>query len=247
MKSKTRFFIILLFTSFSLFNVANSETISGLNGKVKFQFPDHDNIIDCNSPKYRRDKDSAKIKVGMNPTLEELLAHMNLAFFSLKAEELFIKDDYKIIKEHIQTLLNNKESEADYVLLPRYKEEYILKSSIKNLYFNNEIIGEQCITAGCFNYKSFGTIDFSYDMFFVVDGAVVCMGMFYDNPNDTSIMEAYPKLFKKTPDGKYAWKNEAAREKFYKIFESDDENKPIIMKELKAVRDMILETLVIDE
>ena len=60
-------------------------------------------------------------------------------------------------------------------------------------------------------------------------------------------MEAYPKLFKKTPDGKYAWKNEAAREKFYKIFESDDENKPIIMKELKAVRDMILETLVIDE
>ena len=240
---KIMIFALIIFLASSLF--AKEKSI--LDGKVKCKIPDSPYILNYDHIKYHWDIDRSKIDAFLGAETNEDFIYRQEWIFPRPVEDIVLNDNRKIIKEHIYELLRSKKRNSIYFFNSSDLQYTYIKSSIKPFYYNGNIIGQKAMQTVRGSRYSFNYLSLAFYIHFVIDGALVCTGVIYDNPNDTSIMEAYPKLFKKVSDGEYAWKNEAAREKFYKIFESDDENKPIIMKELKATRDMILETLVIDE
>lgn len=218
---------------------------SVLDGKVKCSIPDSPYILNY-AYRFADERDRSKMEawLGAESDEEERFNYRNPTEYSEELEEIIWNDGNKIVKEHIYELLRSEKKYSKFFFIRPNLEFLYIKPSIKPFYYNGQIIGQKAMTA---DNDSFSYLDISFYIIFVIDGAIVSTGVSYDNPYDKSIIEAYPQLFKPVSKGEYKWKNEAAREEFYKIFESDDEDKPQIMKEMKAALDMILETLVIND
>ncbi len=216
-----------------------------LDGKVKCSIPDSPYILN-HAYRFADERDRSKIEawLGRESDEEEWFIYRNPDQYSEELEEIIWNDDNKIVKEHIYELLRSEKKYSKFLFMRPNLEYLYIKPSIKPFYYKGQIIGQKAMMT---DNDSFSYLDIRFYIIFVIDGAIVSTGVSYNNPYDTSIIEAYPQLFKPVSKGKYKWKHEAAREEFYKIFESDDENKPQIMKEMKAARDMMLETLVIDD
>lgn len=224
---------------------SHSKEKNVLDGKVKCNVPDSPYILNYDY-RFADERDRSKIEawLGAESDEEERFSYRNPGQYSEELEEIIWNDGNKIVKEHIYELLRSEKKYSKFFFIRPNLEFLYIKPSIKPFYYNGQIIGQKAMTA---DNDSFSYLDISFYIIFVIDGAIVSTGVSYDNPYDKSIIEAYPQLFKPVSNGKYKWKNEAAREEFYKIFESDDEDKPQIMKEMKAALDMILETLVIND
>lgn len=224
-----------------LSSVLANEKVSIFDGKVQYEISSISGVqswADSNEWE-RRTED---VQVGYSIVHGRDYTHRNIeSEGSLFVHEV-INANYRINSEHIYELLRTN----DRVLFPENKKEYYVDTSYKKFYYNGMTIGEQVFSCNAANSTGFRSVHFSIDILFIVDDVLIGIGISYYDKMDTTIMEQYPKLFKKTSRNNYVWRNESSREVFYKMFLTAEPNVlPSCMHRARVVYDTIMETLAI--
>ncbi|MBP3708842.1 MAG: hypothetical protein J6I73_00315 [Treponema sp.] len=252
MNAKKIIAVLYVIFFMAITNACNAnDTISVLNGRVTFEIPSDKYIINDNDPVKMDIKDVTCIRVVCGTTVDEELIYQSEGVLSSVLEKQLKKDGKKIIKEHILKLYDEKHP-LPYVIIadrPTMLPHYV-DMSYEQLERRGVVIGESVFEVEPYKLyrheerSTFYSVSLGYTLRFVIDNAIVGIGIHYYNMNDKEILESFPEIFEKQPDGLYAWRNADARNAFYELFNAVDYSiLPPVLYRIRKTRDMILSTL----
>ena len=264
--------IVLVFILFLIYFcpcLAENKTVYVNDNKIKFCIPDDENVVYGTI--------FAKEKVGVFVWIEkrEDIINYEPGIFSPMLTKILKEDNFYIKKDRIVEMIENNDYEKTGLncITSNVKqyEQYFTEDrhfgtvyigegkpdfnslghfSYRRMWYEGHQIGEYHFAVQEPKYKIdyTGAYPFSYYIYFVVDGALVTIGLNIQFPPIEERKKIVEGFTEQHEDGHIYWKDIQAQKDFFTLLESPEyERLPHNIKLLREAKDMLLETLEINE
>lgn len=207
--------------------------------EISFEVPNNIDFLDKCNPENEYINDSTKINIESYAIHQSEIEYMNPNIFEKKFLNLMKQNNYILNKQAISTLI--KKNKSDTILYYKQKD-YSVPNTYSFFRYNGDIIGESQWYSSKVSSKFICPL-IEFDLYFVASEYLVYIKIKYENNEDCSICEKFPKYFLKEDDG-FCWKSEESRSDFFKCFLSKSFNKQsFILDSIIEIQESILRTV----
>ncbi len=243
--------LLIILLPLILFSHIYGKSITTEDGFLTFEVPEDCNYTDI----FNREPRKLELSLWNTHIFLDNKSSYSVPFYNLLKQ-----DDFKINLKHIKELLfiNDYLKTGDFALDPSYRiDEYTgdkhyigyIPKSYRTI-INKNIIGEEYFYAPL-NSKivnKYGGGTMGYYITFVLNDRLESISFKRIIIDGQSLVTTFPQWFEMRSDGNYYWINQDCLNEMYDLLFSEDYKKlPRDLQLIRETRDMILETVKIND